>query len=354
MSIDKKLILVIGATGAQGIAVIDGLLKPAQDGTPSPYAVRALTRNTESQRAKELANRGVELFEGNTDDLDSVYRALDGVYGAFVNTDSFTLGESKEVFTGIRIFELAKQIKTVKHYVWSSLDNIIKKGDYNPMYNAEHYAGKGRVSDWMRAQESIVGEDTMSWSILTTGPYMDMLKMGMFGPLKVRPDGTHVFASPIGKGHVPMITLTDVGFWARHIFDQRAETSGQELEVASDWVGWDALVATFTRVTGKKAEYVPLSIDDWFLLFNQEDVRGPLAPGVATSWQDNFSRWWAIYRDDVVTRDFAWIRRVHPRTQTLEDWMRAEGYTGEIGMDLLKKYQDGQGQRLDRERVAAL
>lgn len=48
------------------------------------------------------------------------------MYGAFVNTDSFTIGEQKEIFTGIRIFELAKQTGTLKHYVWSGLDYSFK------------------------------------------------------------------------------------------------------------------------------------------------------------------------------------------------------------------------------------
>ena len=61
----KKLILVIGATGAQGLAVIDALLSPSEDGTPSPYAVRALTRDAKSGRAQELAAKGVELFQGS-------------------------------------------------------------------------------------------------------------------------------------------------------------------------------------------------------------------------------------------------------------------------------------------------
>lgn len=60
----KKLILVLGATGAQGLAVIDALLAPAKDGSPSPYAVRALTRDTNSKRAKDLASKGVEVVEG--------------------------------------------------------------------------------------------------------------------------------------------------------------------------------------------------------------------------------------------------------------------------------------------------
>ena len=58
--------------------------------------------------------------------MKTVEKALHGAYGAFVNTDSFTIGEQKEVFFGMRIFELAKQAKTVRHYVWSSLDYVAK------------------------------------------------------------------------------------------------------------------------------------------------------------------------------------------------------------------------------------
>ena len=61
----KKLILVIGATGAQGLAVIDKLLEPAANGTASPYAVRALTRDPTSRRAKELAAKGVDVVKGD-------------------------------------------------------------------------------------------------------------------------------------------------------------------------------------------------------------------------------------------------------------------------------------------------
>ncbi len=60
----KKLILVIGATGAQGLAVIDALLSPSTDGNLSPYAVRALTRDVNGKRAQELTAKGVECVEG--------------------------------------------------------------------------------------------------------------------------------------------------------------------------------------------------------------------------------------------------------------------------------------------------
>lgn len=64
-----KLILVIGATGAQGLAVIDALLAPSTDGSPSSYAVRALTRDPQSRRAQSLKAKGVELAQGETHPL---------------------------------------------------------------------------------------------------------------------------------------------------------------------------------------------------------------------------------------------------------------------------------------------
>ena len=63
---------------------------------------------------------------GAFDDFPSVLSALDGVWGVWNNTDDFTVGEAKEVFAGIRIFELSKQVKTVRHYVWSNLDYSFK------------------------------------------------------------------------------------------------------------------------------------------------------------------------------------------------------------------------------------
>ncbi len=60
----KKLILVIGANGAQGMPVVSSLLAPCEDGSPYPYAVRALTRDPTSHQAQALAAAGAEIFTG--------------------------------------------------------------------------------------------------------------------------------------------------------------------------------------------------------------------------------------------------------------------------------------------------
>ena len=73
----------------------------------------------------------------------------------------------------------------------------------------------------------------------------------MFGPVARRADGTFVFASPIGDGHVPMIALRDLGFFARYAFDHRERVSGEDWAVASamvPWTGTDGVLETFRRV----------------------------------------------------------------------------------------------------------
>ncbi|EJF61901.1 NAD(P)-binding protein [Dichomitus squalens LYAD-421 SS1] len=353
----KKLILVIGGTGAQGIPVVQALLAPASDGAPSPYAVRVLTRNPDSSRAQQLTAQGVEIFKGSTDDFDSVYAALDGVYGAFVNTDSFTIGEAKEIYTGMRIFELAKQIGTLKHYVWSGLDYSFKVRSYDLIYRCEHHDAKGRVGEWMRAQPSVVSDRAMSWSILSTMVYMEMLTINK------RADGTYVFAAPIGDGHIPMHqeNVTDLYRYLGYIFDNCEKTSAQELEIASDWVDWNHLVSTFIKVTGKPAVYVPVSLDEWFNFWDEDDINRPIAterfsapPDGSTTWRQNFTCWWSQYRDDIIKRDFKWLRRVNPDGHNLESWMRATGYTGEYSAALLKNAEDGKSPRRNLERVSRM
>ena len=166
----------------------------------------------------------------------------------------------------------------------------------------------------------------------------------MFGPLKRRRDGTAVFATPVGRGHVPMTALADLGYFARYAFDHREETSGVDMKIASDMVGWDYLARTFEKVTGRRAEVVYQTVDEWFENF--EGVEDPVANerkhDGSTSWRQNFAAWWALWRDDVIVRDMVWVRRVHPRALTLERWMRGNNYTGELRrVAILKNTEDG-------------
>ena len=77
----KKIIVVFGATGAQG----GGLVRAILNDPYSEFAVRAVTRNPDSDKAKELAKLGAEVVAANIDDPESLKHALSGAYGAYLS-----------------------------------------------------------------------------------------------------------------------------------------------------------------------------------------------------------------------------------------------------------------------------
>src|SRR5919206_3593778 len=79
---DKKIIAIVGATGAQG----GGLARAILDDKSSQFAVRALTRDPNSEKAKALADAGAEVVEADIDDVKSLRKAFTGAHGAFCVT----------------------------------------------------------------------------------------------------------------------------------------------------------------------------------------------------------------------------------------------------------------------------
>ena len=79
---EKKTIAILGATGAQGGGLARAILNDAN----SQFAVRALTRNTSSDKAKALADLGAEVVAVDVDDADSLQKAFAGAYGAYCVT----------------------------------------------------------------------------------------------------------------------------------------------------------------------------------------------------------------------------------------------------------------------------
>ena len=75
---NQKIIAVLGATGAQG----GGLARAILDDPSGGFAVRALTRNPASDKAKALADRGAEVVAADLDDEASLAEAFAGAHGA--------------------------------------------------------------------------------------------------------------------------------------------------------------------------------------------------------------------------------------------------------------------------------
>src|SRR5262245_49855539 len=99
--VKKLTVVVVGATGKQGGAVVKNLLERGHE-------VRAVTRNPDSAKAKELANRGVTLVHASLEDTPALTKALEGATSLFAMTTPFGAGTEAETRQGISAADAAK------------------------------------------------------------------------------------------------------------------------------------------------------------------------------------------------------------------------------------------------------
>jgi hypothetical protein len=304
-----------------------------------------LTRNADSPAAQELsALPNVTIAESGGDVYnDAVLRkAMDGVYGVFANTNGFAIGQAKEIYWGIRMYEIAAG-SGVKHFIWASLLYASKLGKFNPKYVIGHADGKAKVAEYLSAQPT----SPMAWSVLSSCMYLETLSE-MLAP---RPDpkdpDTLVFSVPLGSGSPPLIYLPDLGRYALWMFDTPSRSNGLNLQIATEDISWEHLAKTFTEVTGRKAVYRDVTLDEYFasgVFPNPEAKVGHSTshddPTLLT-YRENFSGFWNVWKDNLLQTDYRLLDAILPdRVRSLAEWMKLTGYDGTRG-SVLKDYADG-------------
>src|SRR5919107_2439820 len=150
----KKIIAVVGATGAQGGALARAILADPKGG----FAVRALTRKTDSDKARKLAAAGAEVVAADLDDQASLERAFAGAYGAFCITNFWEhFSAEKEIAQAGNMARAAKAAG-LQHVIWSTLEDTRKwvplSDDRMPTlggkYKVPHFDAKGEADDAFR------------------------------------------------------------------------------------------------------------------------------------------------------------------------------------------------------------
>lgn len=317
------------------------------------YQVRVLTRSTHSPVALELAALpNVTIVPGDGYNDESLRTALAGVDSAFVNTNGFAIGEKAEIYWGIRIYELAREAG-LKHFVWATIDYSSKLGNYDPKFRCGHADGKGKVSEFISAQPT----SPMAWSILHSGPYMETLSE----MLKPYPDPADpslmVFAAPLGDGAMPLIALEDLGWYGRWIFDHPERSNGMTLKASTEHVHWKDLARTFAELTGRKAVYKDITLDEYFAsgVLNPEAKVGHSADhddDTLQTYRQNFTGFWNMFKASGGNvgnsrRDYGFLDEIYPgRIRTVGEWMKKKGYTGKAG-SVLKDYADVRAKKVN-------
>lgn len=328
----SKRILIIGGTGAQGSEVARALLSSQE-----PYTIRILTRNPDAPYVQSLFpdNPAVEFATGSFMDFEAVRSALQGCYGVYVNTDSYTVNEQDELWAGVRVWEIANSVPGLRHFVYASIDYYLELTGWDERFGAHHTNGKGRVAAYLRSQKSVGNEDGLAWTVVNTAMYNEDLMAGLMNP-RISEDGEAVFALPLGdpSGAIPFGTLRDHGIFARIVFEDRARWSGKIFSIASHFATGPEIAETFSKVNGRRARYEHVSIDEWASANVADKANKPVASTdpEGITFKENMAMWWPGFQESILyrlgTRDVELLRVLHPEIESLEGWMRRVEYDG--------------------------
>jgi uncharacterized protein YbjT (DUF2867 family) len=308
---DKKIIVVLGATGAQGGGLVRAILADRN----GPFKPRALTRDVYSEKAKALAAAGAEVMAADVDDRASLRRAFEGAHGAFCVTffwDHFS--PEKEYAQAGAMAEAAKQAE-LAHVVWSTLEDTRKHvpldDDRMPTlmgkYKVPHFDAKGEA-------DALFTRAGVPTTFLLTSFYWENLIY--FGSEPKRgPDGKLALIMPMGDKKLPGIASEDIGKCAYAIFKRGREFIGKTVAIAGEHLSGAEMAAALTRALGEEVTYqdVPPDVYRSFGFPGADDV------GNMFQFKRDFNDYF------VGARSLEFTRSLNPELQTFEQWLGRNG-----------------------------
>jgi uncharacterized protein YbjT (DUF2867 family) len=304
---DKKIIAVVGATGAQGSGLVRAILNDPNGG----FTARALTRDVTSAKAKELAKLGAEVVAADVDNLDSLQNAFAGAYGAFCVTFFWEhFSPEREMANAKSMAEAAKSAN-LQHAIWSTLEDTRKwiplsdsrMPTLKEKYKVPHFDAKGESNHFF----TDAGVPT---TFLLTAFYWDnFIYVGM-GPKK-GPDGNLAITFPMDDKKLPGIAAEDIGKCAYGIFKKGKEFIGKTLAISGENLTGVQMAAAFSEVLGKPVRYnsVPPEVYRSFGFPGADDL------GNMFQFKRDFEEYYCGVRDP----NFA--RTLNPALQNFKTWL---------------------------------
>jgi uncharacterized protein YbjT (DUF2867 family) len=304
----KKVIAVIGATGAQG----GGLARAILADRSSEFGVRAITRKPDSDKARELASLGAEVVQGDMDDVESVTRAFTGVYGAFCVTPFWEhFSPEREKKQAENMAEAAKRAG-LRHVIWSTLEDtrrFVPLGDdrmptLQGKYKVPHFDAKGEADEFFRKR----GVPT---TFLVASYYWENLIY--FGqPVQRGDDGIMRIALPMGDKRLAGVAAEDIGKVAYGIFKEGTSLAGKTIGVAGEHLTVAQMAKKLGAALGEEVRYqdVPLEV-----------ARSSGAPGA-----DDVTNMFQFYQDfekeGLELRSVERSRQLNPELKSFDQWLK--------------------------------
>ena len=303
----RKVIAVVGATGAQG----GGLARAILDDPSGGFSARALTRKPDSEAARELARRGAEVVACDLDDAASVRKAFAGAHGAYCVTNYWEHFSVDRELSQARNMAAAAKGQGVAHTIWSTLEDTRKwvplSDDRMPTlqgkYKVPHFDGKGEA-------DGIFGASGGPTTCLRTSFYWDnFIHFGM-GPKKGA-DGRLAITLPMADKKLPSMAVEDIGRCAYGIFRKGGELVGKTVGVAGEHPTGAQIAAAFGKALGREVVYnaVPFDVYRGFGFPGADDLGNMFQ--FKCDFQDHYCG----------ARSLEFSRSVNPALQTLDAWL---------------------------------
>jgi uncharacterized protein YbjT (DUF2867 family) len=311
---EKKIIAVVGATGAQGGGLARAILADRNGG----FGVRALTRKPDSEKAQALKNAGAEVVTADVDDPASVRRAFTGAYGAFCLTNYWEHFSPERELTQARNQAQAAKDAGLQHVIWSTLEDTRKwvplEDDRMPTlmgkYKVPHFDAKGEA-------DGIFRELGVPTTFLLTAFYWENLIFFGAGPQR-GPDGVLAITFPLDDKPLPSIAVEDIGKCAYGIFKRGREFINRTVAIAGEHLTGAEMARQLTQALGQEVRYnnVPPEVYRSFGFPGADDL------GNMFQFKRDFNDYF------VGARSLEFSRSLNPELQTFEEWLAV--HKGEI------------------------
>jgi uncharacterized protein YbjT (DUF2867 family) len=302
MALDKKVIVVIGATGNQGGSVIRHLLKTSAD----KWHIRGLCRNTTSEKAKELAGKGVEIVQSDVSKKDQLVQAFKGAYAVFAVTQfwqpTIMSNPETEYEQGKNIVDAAIE-NGVQHLIWSSLDDVQKICGLD----APHFTNKNRVEQYIRQTKKF-----KYTTFVYAGNYFENFLM--FGIYKLddnNPKSAKLLYGVDEEVKVPSLSIQDMGIIVAKAFNQPEKYgNNQKILAASQSLTLPEAAHIFSKVLDIDVKYQKLNLDEVKQRFGSEMA-------VMLKYFNTAKFYYADNQDESVK----YTNENFPGMRTLEQWV---------------------------------
>jgi uncharacterized protein YbjT (DUF2867 family) len=304
---EKKTIAVAGATGAQGGGLVRAILSDPSGG----FAARALTRNVNSEKARELARLGAEVVEANVEDLESLKKAFKGAYGAYCVTFFWEHFSPEKEFNQAANMAHAAKHAGLQHVIWSTFEDTRK---WVPLSDSRMptLMGKYKVPHFDAKAEAdrVFTELGLPVTFLLTSFYWDNLIHFGMGPKK-GPDGKLAFTLPMGDKKLPGIAAEDIGRCAYGIFKKGREFIGKTVGIAGEHLTGEQMAAALAKALGKEVRFndVPPDVYRSFGFPGAQDL------GNMFQFKRDFQQ------DYCGVRKVETSRSLNPALQTFDQWL---------------------------------